>query len=100
MVRIEPTPITCPNVGDDRTVSMVVYCGLFRTLFACHRTSRLRVSPNANVFDNAIFSTALPGPMMELRPALPKLPGAGSVNAAVLNHSPNEGSLNDIGSPV
>src|SRR5579884_2461717 len=100
MVRIEPTPITRPNVGEVSTVSIEVYWGLFNTFDACQRTSRFRVSPRLKSLLSAMFSTADPGPMMEFRPASPYVPGAGAVNAAVLNHSPSVGLANEIGSPV
>src|SRR5206468_3344795 len=42
--RIAPVPITYPNVGEFRTVSMVVNCGRLKTLFAAILNSSARVS--------------------------------------------------------
>jgi hypothetical protein len=45
----------------------------------------LRVSPIDMVFESAMLFETVPGPVIELREAVPKEP-AGVVKAAVLNH--------------
>src|SRR5579859_7229425 len=99
-LRIDPTFVTCPNVGEFRMVSMVVYCGWLKTLFAETLSSSARVS-----FANKVLLTDMPklncrGPRMMLRLASPNCPAGGIMNAAVLNHSPMVGLLNEIGAPV
>src|ERR1700693_2436208 len=56
------------------------------------RNSTIRISPKGNNLVNAISNDRVPGPSMLLRRALPYWPTGGAVNAAVLNHSPMEGS--------
>src|ERR1700758_2914016 len=89
--RIPPTPVTRPKVGELRTVSIVVYCGVLKMFVDWARNSSTRDSFNGKTLVNAISNTWVPGPMMLLRRALPICPVGGAAKAAVLNHAPIDG---------
>jgi hypothetical protein len=90
--RIDPAEVTCPKVGDATLLSTPEYCTVLKTLFMVARISRLRVSPSRIVFESDMLFCTVPGPSMKFRGALPNVPqgkrtlGAGSLNAARLNH--------------
>src|SRR5215831_10752604 len=88
------------------------YCGWLKALNISARNSSLAVSPAAQLWNlpNHGNSKALkkersqlliPGPRRTLRPALPKVPSAGTENAAVLKYPLIERlSLGRLGSPL
>jgi len=61
------------------------YCTVFSALFAVTRASKLRVDPIVTVLDSDPLIDTVPGCSIEFRDALPYVPSAGALNAAVLN---------------
>ena len=92
--------VTCPKVGELITVSIDANWTVLRMLLARICTERLRVGPRLRFRVSPAFSTVVPGPMIELRPAVPNVPAAGSEKAAVLKKAAAVGSLMVIGCPL
>ena len=61
------------------------YWTVLKMLLAVIRASKFRVSPSDTVRDSDPLVDTVPGPSIELREALPYVPGAGAEKAAVLN---------------
>ena len=64
----------------------VVKLAWLRTLKYSARNCVRKRSRIRKFFDTEKSAFANPGPIMESRPALPKVPGAGAMKAAGLNH--------------
>src|SRR5215813_10281482 len=94
-----PTAVTRPKVGEFTTVSMVVYCGILKTLVACARNSSTRDSFKGNTLVIAISQLIVEGPITLFLRASPYWPEGAATNAPVLNHSAIEGFPSAIGSP-
>ena len=92
--------MTWPNVGELTMVSIDANWTVLNRLLASSWIDRPACLAEADVLVSPRFITDVPGPMIVFRPALPKVPGAGIENAAVLKNSVDVGSLTAIGWPL
>ena len=88
-VRVE---LILPNATFERFVFGSPQFGVFRKLKASNRNSTYRRSAKGNCFDREKSQFLMPGPMISLRPAVPKVPFGALEYAAVLNHLSTVGS--------
>ena len=95
--RIGRAAVTSPKVGELITVSIDANWMVFSRLFASTWSESERLAPRLILRVSPALRTDVPGPMIVLRPAVPKVPGAGIENAAVLKKSSAVGSLTVIG---
>src|SRR5690242_12251062 len=98
MVLGSKVEVICPNwvfvfrlglPGDGtKLVLTFLNCVWFHTLKASARNSSLlpRVSLNTKFLKNERFQLSRPGPRRASKPRFPHVPGAGAVNALVVNH--------------
>src|SRR5215470_5494256 len=83
---IEVDPILPIVVGDERLALGFPKLGWFGRLKASARMFSVYRSKNFTSFTRPMSIFIMPGPHRTLRALLPKVNGAGSVNAAGLNH--------------
>ncbi len=87
-----------PNCGLPTTASMVANVTRLSTFVAARRHSSVQRLPSLNTRETLMSSENCAGPRIELRPALPQVPGTGVVNAAALAYEP--GVVGALGMPV
>src|SRR6266851_4621717 len=80
-----PLPITRPNDPLVGLMTGLSRFAMFGKLNASARSCTRLLLDDPNVFRSAMSQFCVPGPRIGLRPALPKVPGAGLANAAALN---------------
>src|SRR5487761_1883999 len=90
---------TCPNVGSPKVWSGTPQVGVLVTLNASNRNSSCLVSVNGNMRNRERSRFVKASALSALRPRFPKVYGAGTANAALLNHSDGV-ALDTVGLPT